>query len=244
MRDCHKKMLGKGSGAWLILPMAMTRLRRILGTRLDPHRGALAAFLGLVLAPACIPSVRAQAPAAAATNGGAALPDGLPATAASVRSCPEAPTIMAQTVSYLASGLSTNRLSAETLHSPTVQRLRNELSPLRAQGKLDDPKSVSEAAARATSAGISGGMRALPVSGPVGAKVLAVYKKPGDIVHRGDRIALILYNGRELPIESTVDGVMQEINISKGGVLANRPRSSAQYRKQTSVQIALIAPLP
>jgi biotin carboxyl carrier protein len=151
---------------------------------------------------------------------------------------------MAQTVTYLASGMSTNRLSAETLGSATVQRLRNELSPLRSQGKLGDPKAVSDAAARATTAGIAAGTRSFPVSGPVGAKVLAVYKKPGEIVHRGEKIALILHNGRELPIESTVDGVMQEINISKGGVLANRPRSSAQHRKKTSVQIALIAPLP
>jgi len=151
---------------------------------------------------------------------------------------------MAQTVAYLSSGISTNRLSADTLSSPTVQRLRNELSPLRAQGKLDDPKSVSEAAARSTASAIAAGKRAYPISGPVGAKVLEVYKKPGEIVHRGERIALILHNGREVPIESKVDGVMQEIIISKGGVLANRPRSSAQHRKQTSVQIALIAPLP
>jgi biotin carboxyl carrier protein len=205
-------------------------------------------FLSLVLAVYLVltltPTSRAQSNGS--TSGTNRLPPPPEATAgaAFVRSCPEAPTIMAQTISYLASGISTNRPSQETLGSPTVQRLRKELSPLRAQGKLGDHKAVSEASARATSSGITAGMRSFPVSGPVGAKVLAVYKKPGEIVHRGEKIALVQLNGRELPITSKVDGVMQEINISKGGILGNRPRSSAQHRKKAFVQIALIAPIP
>jgi len=131
---------------------------------------------------------------------------------------------------------------AQTLRSPAVQRLRNEFSSLRSAGKLDDPAAVSEAVARSTDAGIAAATRSIEVPGPAGARVLAVYKKPGEIVHRGERIALVQLNGREVPITSKVDGIMQEINISKGGVLANRPRSSAQHRKRSSVRIALITP--
>ena len=160
--------------------------------------------------------------------------------AASIRSCPDAERIVAQTISFLTSGLSTNTPSRETLDSEVVSTLRKELAPLESAKKMEDSKAVSEAVTRATSSTIVGRTRSFSVEGPMGSKVLAVYKKAGEIVHRGEKIATVLHNGRELPIVAKVDGMMQEISISKGGVLGNHLPSSAQRRDTGSVKIATI----
>jgi len=137
--------------------------------------------------------------------------------AASIRSCPEASKIIAQTISLLSAGLSTNALSRETLNSEVATRIRKELSPLVSEKRMEDSQAVSEAIARATTSSIESKTRTLSVEGPSGSKVLAVYKKQGEVVHRGEKIATILHNGHEVPIVATADGIMQEINISKGG---------------------------
>ena len=164
--------------------------------------------------------------------------------AASIRSCPEASKIIAQTISLLSAGLSTNTLSRETLNSEVATRIRKELSPLVSEKRMEDSHAVSEAVARATTSSIESKTRTLSVEGPSGSKVLVVYKKQGEVVHRGEKIATILHNGREVPIVATADGIMQEINISKGGILGNHLPSSARRHSSGSVLIASITTSP
>ncbi len=67
-----------------------------------------------------------------------------------------------------------------------------------------------------------------PLDAPMGAKVVAVHKHPGDCVRRGDKIVTLLVDGRTVPILAKQDGIMQTINVSKGGVLGNsRPTAAA-----------------
>jgi acetyl/propionyl-CoA carboxylase alpha subunit len=61
----------------------------------------------------------------------------------------------------------------------------------------------------------------------MGAKVIAVHKHPGDLVHIGDKIVTLIVEGKEVPILAKQDGIMQAINVSKGGIIGNsRPRAA------------------
>jgi biotin carboxyl carrier protein len=65
------------------------------------------------------------------------------------------------------------------------------------------------------------------IPAPMGAKVIAVHKNPGDLVRMGDKIVTLLVNGKQVPIIAKQDGIMQTINVSKGGVIGNsRPRAA------------------
>jgi acetyl/propionyl-CoA carboxylase alpha subunit len=65
------------------------------------------------------------------------------------------------------------------------------------------------------------------IPAPMGAKVIAVHKHPGDLVRVGDKIVTLLVNGKQVPIIAQQDGIMQTINVSKGGVIGNsRPRAA------------------
>ena len=203
---------------------------------------ALLTLLTILIPLSGVPVAQAEAPPNPTGSANTSSATGV--SAASIRSCPEAPKIIAQTISLLSARLSTNALSQETLNSEVATRIRKELSPLVSDKRMEDSKAVSEAVARATTSSIESKTRSLSVEGPSGSKVLAVYKKQGEIVHRGEKIATILHNGHEVPIVATADGIMQEINISKGGILGNHLPSSVQRHKSRSVLIATITTFP
>ena len=235
-------MLGKKNATCLIFTMTCASHLRIPSENhpLARHLSALLTLLTLLLPS--VPVVRAEAtsiPTGSTNN----TPEAA-VTAASIRSCPEAARIVVQTVALLGAGLSTNTLSQETLNSEVATRIRKELSPLVSDKRMEDSQAVSEAVARATTSSIESKTRTLSVEGPSGSKVLAVYKKQGEIVRRGEKIATLLHNGREVPIVATADGIMQKINISKGGILGNHLPSSARRHSSGSMLIASIITYP
>jgi acetyl/propionyl-CoA carboxylase alpha subunit len=108
--------------------------------------------------------------------------------------------------------------------SPAEQDMRQELDALKAEGKLGDKAEVSAAVQKV----MKKHTETKEISAPLGAKVIAIHKHAGEVVHKGDKIlTLRLANGSNLPILAVADGVMQELSVSKGGVIGNtRPKSA------------------
>ena len=98
-----------------------------------------------------------------------------------------------------------------------------ELDRLKAEGKLTSRRAVASAVRKV----INDNSIQHEIPAPMGAKVIAVHKHPGDAVHVGDKIVTLLVNGKEVPVLAKQDGIMQAINVSKGGVIGNsRPRAA------------------
>jgi biotin carboxyl carrier protein len=98
-----------------------------------------------------------------------------------------------------------------------------ELDRLKAEGKLTSRRAVAAAVRKV----INDNSIQHEIPAPMGAKVIAVHKHPGDAVHVGDKIVTLLVNGKEVPVLAKQDGIMQAINVSKGGVIGNsRPRAA------------------
>jgi acetyl/propionyl-CoA carboxylase alpha subunit len=126
------------------------------------------------------------------------------------------------------SPLDTNNVIAleqpESGLSPAELDAEHAFNRLKQSGGLSDPKNVQEAVkhvmARHTVTS--------EIPAPLGAKIIAIYKKNGEIVHTGDKLlTLRLPDGREVPVLAQQDGIMQEIHVSKGGIIGNtRPRSA------------------
>jgi biotin carboxyl carrier protein len=125
---------------------------------------------------------------------------------------------------------------ASTL-SPPEEEMRAELAKLKEEGKLTDKKEVRAAYERV----IKKHTETKEVAAPMGARVIAVHKHAGDVVHVGDKIITVrLADGRQLPILAKADGVMQELSVSKGGIIGNTSPSSAQIDSESLVRIGVI----
>ena len=121
--------------------------------------------------------------------------------------------------------------------SPPEEEMRAELAKLKEGGKLGDKKEVRAAYERV----LKNHTQINEVPGPMGARVIAVHKHVGDVVHVGDKIITVrLADGRQLPILAKADGVMQELNVSKGGIIGNTSPSSAQIDFESLVRNGVI----
>ena len=107
--------------------------------------------------------------------------------------------------------------------------MRAEMAHLKEEGKLTSNRAVSAAVRKVIRENST--QHELPA--PLGAKVISVHKHPGDLVRKGDKIVTLLVDGKTIPILAKQDGVMQSINVSKGGVIGNsRPRSAKAGKSQ------------
>ena len=116
--------------------------------------------------------------------------------------------------------LSTN--PASSTNSPAALAMTAEMQKLKDGGKLTSNRAVAAAVRKV----ITDNSIQHDIPAPMGAKVIAVHKHPGDLVHIGDKIVTLFVNGKELPILAKQEGIMQTINVSKGGIIGNsRPRA-------------------
>lgn len=82
------------------------------------------------------------------------------------------------------------------------------------------------------------------IPAPKGATVIAVHKRPGEMVRVGDKIVTLLLNGKQVPIIAQQDGIMQTINVSKGGVIGNsRPRAARAGKEIPGSILITLRPL-
>lgn len=121
--------------------------------------------------------------------------------------------------------------------SPAQKEMKHEFNQLQQSGEISDPKQVGNAIKRV----LDRHTVTTEIPAPLGAKVVAIHKKKGEIVHAGDiLLTLQLPGGREIPILAQQDGIMQAVNISKGGIIGNtRPSSARNNRGETNGFILL-----
>jgi biotin carboxyl carrier protein len=97
------------------------------------------------------------------------------------------------------------------------------MEKLKQESKLTNNRAVSAAVRKV----INDNSQQHEIAAPMGAKVIEVHKRPGDIVRVGDKIVTLLVDGKKVPILAKQEGVMQAINVSKGGIIGNsRPRAA------------------
>jgi biotin carboxyl carrier protein len=109
--------------------------------------------------------------------------------------------------------------------TPPELEMKQELDSLKSSGKLNDPKEVSAATKRV----IEKNTRHYDIPAALGARVIAIHKHSGDVVHAGDKIlTLRMPDGKVIPILAKQDGVVQELTISKGGIIGNSRPASAK----------------
>jgi len=192
----------------------------------------IVALLFIVASP-----LRAQnnSPAPAATNAGA-LP-----TNATTKTPPSAsdlePAAGAQETSS-----STNSAQPHTVAEPQIPlskaaaEMTAAMQVLKSEGKLTSNRSVAAAVRKV----INNNSTQHELAAPMGAKVIGVHKRPGDLVRVGDKIVTLELNGKQIPILAKQEGVMQTINVSKGGVIGNsRPRAAQHLPAQGVILMTL-----
>jgi biotin carboxyl carrier protein len=137
-------------------------------------------------------------------------------------------------------------LPAEPSQDPALQKpgrgatqIAAEFDRLKQQGKLANRTEVAAAVRRV----IADNSEQHEIPAPLGAKVIAVHKHPGDLVHVGDKIVTLLVNGKEVPVLARQEGIMQTINVSKGGVIGNSLPSAVKAGRASGGSI-LIAMTP
>jgi acetyl/propionyl-CoA carboxylase alpha subunit len=113
------------------------------------------------------------------------------------------------------------------------------MQKLKEEGKLTSNRALSAAVRKV----VRDNSIQHDIPAPLGAKVIAVHKHPGDLVHTGDKIVTLLVNGKEVPILAKQTGVMQTINVSKGGVIGNTRPSAAQAGSSTGLIVITLRPL-
>ena len=120
--------------------------------------------------------------------------------------------------------------------SRAASEMTAAMEGLKAEGKLTSNRAVSAAVRKV----IDHNSTQHEVPAPTGAKVIAVHKHPGDLVRVGDKIVTLEFNGKQFPILAKQDGIMQTINVSKGGVIGNsRPRAAKHIPQQGSILLTL-----
>ena len=129
--------------------------------------------------------------------------------------------------------------SAITPRNPTSKaaaEMTAAMEELKSEGKLTSNRAVSAAVRKVV---IDNSIQH-EIPAPLGAKVVAVHKYPGDLVRVGDKIVTLEFNGKRIPIFAKQDGIMQTINVSKGGVIGNsRPRAAKHTPQQGSILLTL-----
>ena len=172
-----------------------------------PIAPAVPSTLPAAPAPAGLPAQPAQPAPVVPTTGtmppqpaqpSPAMPAAVPAPAAPTAGA--MPTGAMQTQNYLAAA----QMIAAMQH-------------LHDQGKLTSNKALAASLRKV----ITDNSIQHPLAAPMGSKVVAVHKHPGDYVRRGEKIVTLLVAGKTVPILAKQDGVMQAINVSKGGILGN-----------------------
>ena len=172
-----------------------------------PAAPAVPSALPAVPAPAGLPAQPAQPAPVVPTTGtmppqpaqpSPAMPAAVPAPAAPTAGA--MPTGAMQTQNYLAAA----QMIAAMQH-------------LHEHGQLTSNKALAASLRKV----ITDNSIQHPLAAPMGSKVVAVHKHPGDYVRRGEKIVTLLVDGKTVPILAKQDGVMQAINVSKGGVLGN-----------------------
>ncbi|MCE9588002.1 MAG: hypothetical protein K8R57_06780 [Verrucomicrobia bacterium] len=124
------------------------------------------------------------------------------------------------------SGTNQATSSTNSTNSPAAMAMTAEMQKLKDEGKLTSNRAVAAAVRKV----ITDNSIQHDIPAPMGAKVIAVHKHPGDLVHIGDKIVTLLVNGKELPILAKQEGIMQTINVSKGGIIGNsRPRAAKTH---------------
>jgi biotin carboxyl carrier protein len=120
--------------------------------------------------------------------------------------------------------------------SKAAGEMTAEMQKLKSEGKLTNNRALASAVRRV----VRDNSIQHDIPAPLGAKVIAVHKHPGDLVHAGDKIVTLLVNGKEVPILAKQDGIMQTINVSKGGVIGNsRPRAAKKGSDTGIIRLTL-----
>jgi biotin carboxyl carrier protein len=131
---------------------------------------------------------------------------------------------------------STNAAQPPTLLPKAASEMLAEMQKLKEEGRLTSNRALSAAVRKV----VRDNSIQHDIPAPLGAKVIAVHKHPGDLVHVGDKIVTLLVNGKEVPILAKQDGIMQTINVSKGGVIGNsRPRAAKRSTGAGFISITL-----
>lgn len=133
--------------------------------------------------------------------------------------------------------------STNAAQPPTMSKAASEMTAamqkLQEEGKLTSNRSVSAAVRKV----IRDNSIQHDIPAPMGAKVIAVHKHPGDLVRSGDKIVTLLVNGKEVTILAKQTGVMQTINVSKGGVIGNTRPSAAKAGSDNGIIVITLRPL-
>jgi acetyl/propionyl-CoA carboxylase alpha subunit len=124
--------------------------------------------------------------------------------------------------------------------SSAAAQMTESLERLKQEGKLNSNREVAVAVRKV----INDNSIEHEIPAPMGAKVIAVHKHPGDLVSVGDKIVTLLVNGKQVPIIAKQDGIMQTINVSKGGVIGNsRPRAAKAGQEIPGSILITLSPL-
>ena len=134
---------------------------------------------------------------------------------------------------------STNAAQPPAPVSKAASEMMAEMEKLKEAGKLTSNRSVSAAVRKV----IRDNSIQHDIPAPMGAKVIAVHKHPGDMVRIGDKIVTLMVNGKEVPILAKQTGVMQTINVSKGGVIGNTRPSAAKAGSDNGIIVITLRPL-
>jgi biotin carboxyl carrier protein len=141
--------------------------------------------------------------------------------------------------SPLPAATATNAARPPAPMSKAASEMVAEMEKLQEAGKLTSNRSVSAAVRKV----IRDNSIQHDIPAPMGAKVIAVHKHPGDMVRMGDKIVTLLVNGKEVPILAKQTGVMQTINVSKGGVIGNTRPSAAKAGSDSGLIVITLRPL-
>jgi len=212
-------------------------------TSIGERGGLLSALLGLcpvgivalLFIGACPLRAQNNSPVPAATNAGA-----LPANVTTKTPPPASDLEPVGSAQDTAS--STNAIQPRTVATPQVPlskaaaEMTTAMQALKSEGKLTSNRSVAAAVRKV----INNNSTQHELAAPMGAKVIAVHKRPGDVVRVGDKIVTLELNGKQIPILAKQEGVMQTINVSKGGVIGNsRPRAAQHTPQQGTILLIL-----
>lgn len=132
---------------------------------------------------------------------------------------------------------STNAAQPPAPVSKAAAEMTAAMQKLKEEGKLTSNRALSAAVRKV----VRDNSIQHEIPAPLGAKVIAVHKHPGDLVRTGDKIITLLVNGKEVPILAKQTGIMQTINVSKGGVIGNsRPRAAKAGSSTGNIVITLL----
>jgi len=202
---------------------------------------SLLPFLGLTILGPCLgraqnatnPAVTPAAPAAPSASSTPALAPTSPQTSTNpanpsipgkggTNDALATPPVPSPSVAPEAATATTPAAPAST-NATAAMEMTAAMEQLREEGKLTNNRAVSAAVRKV----INDNSEQHALSAPMGAKVIAVHKHPGDLVRVGDKIVTLLVDGKQVPILAKQEGVMQAINVSKGGIIGNsRPRAA------------------